>query len=301
MIRWDGKEPINTLLSIDTIFGDHQSSMIPILLLIASGGVPLLVWVLVLMPFIPFKWFVGPWIIFTARMAMITVGKEKKIIAAYLEQRNDVYKQATDIVHTNNIYDDGLIEYSNGTVGYILTGFPKGYLSDKKFSVDFEDFLNELDQWSVDYYLHNSLDELLCEDLLPNLTCYKDDQVIQDRIDFYAYQDEYSRSNSGLYRYSFLVTCGKADWKRMKQHLNEVVSSQLAQCFNELTLCTKADMNDLINRDLCSYIDLIKMITQKYENADYGKAQVLWYDDKVPKKFKEKKPKVDMKKRRTSE
>ena len=87
----------------------------------------------------------------------------------------------------------------------------------------------------------------------------------------------------------------------MKQHLNEVVSSQLAQCFNELTLCTKADMNDLINRDLCSYIDLIKMITQKYENADYGKAQVLWYDDKVPKKFKEKKPKVDMKKRRTSE
>lgn len=288
MILWSDKDTINAPLNPDNFFGEHSGSMVPMLLFFAGAGIPLLLWLFLLMPFLPFKFFLIPYLLWTGRWALKTLGKEDKKMAAYLQQREDAYKAVDEIVHIQQLHDDGLIEYSNGMVAYILTGFPKGYLNPKKFSAELELFMNELDFWDWDLLLHNSIDEIMTEDELPKLKGYVDRDVAKDRIDYFAYQDDYARSHSSLYRYIFVVYATKDNWKKLFNYLENIVSSEVAKCFNVLELCSKNRVNDLINRDLCTFADFIKMLTKKYENNDFSGSKVLWYDSKIPRKYKKK-------------
>ena len=288
MIIWKGKDKINTLLNPDNYFGQHETSMVPLLLFFAGAGIPLLGWLMLLMPFIPFKIFVFPYLLWCGRWALITIGKEKQKKANYLQQRADEYKAIDEIVHINQIYEDGLIEYSNGTVAYLISGFPKGYLNPKKLSADLESFMNELDIFIWDWFMHNAVDEIVTEDELPKLGRYKDKEVIKDRMDFFAYQDDYSRTHAGLYRYTFVVYASKGDWKKLRNYLENLVDSEVAQVFNNISICNRDEVNSLINRDIMSYTDIIKMLTKKYENTDFKGSKVLWYDSKIPKRYKRK-------------
>lgn len=288
MVKFDDKDKANTLLSIDNYFGQHEGSIAPMLLFFAGAGIPLLIWIFILINFIPFKFFIVLWLFWTGRWALKTLGKEDQKMKDWQQQREDEYKAMDDLVHINQLYPDGLIEYSNGFIAYILTGFPKGYLNDKKFSMDIEEFLNALDVYNWDLYLHNAIDEVLTENELPKLRNYKDDEVIQDRINFYEYQDEYSRTHAGLYRYSFLVFGPKSEWKNIKSYLTTLIDSEVSNCFNELVLCDRDYVNSLMNRDVCSFSDFVKMLTRKYENNDFRGSRVLWYDDKIPKKYRKK-------------
>ena len=155
-------------------------------------------------------------------------------------------------------------------------------------SVDMENFMNELDNggWQWDMVFHNTVDELLCEDSLPNLKRYTDNTIIQERISFYAYQDEWARTHSGLYKIIFLVTCPKYNWKKLRAHLEELVSSEIAlNLFNEISVCGYDSVLDNFNRDICGYADLNKMLVQKYDNDEYYASKVLWYDNDVPEEL----------------
>ena len=221
-------------------------------------------------------------------MALIILGKEKEKLRFYEQQKNDEYKSADELLHVNYVTDDGLIEFDNGRVGLIVEGYLREYLTDDKLSVDMENFMNELDNggWQWDMVFHNTVDELLCEDSLPNLKRYTDNVIIQERISFYAYQDEWSRTHSGLYKIIFLVTCPKYNWKKLRAHLEELVSSEIAlNLFNEVSICGYDSVLDNFNRDICGYADLNKMLIQKYDNDEYYASKVLWYDNDVPEEL----------------
>lgn len=283
MRKFKGKENINTLLNIDSVFGEYEGRVLPVILTIGLAAVPLLVWLFLLQgTFIKFWWVLIIDVLWTARWALIILGKEKEKMKFYDQQRADAYKSADELVHINYIHDDGLIEYDNGRVSYIVSGYLKGYLTDDKLSVDMEHFMDELDNWEWDMYFHNTVDELLCEDTLPNLARYKDKEVIQERIDFYAHQDEWARTHTALYRISFLVSANKYAWKRLKSHLTELVSSELALMYNEIEILDHDAVVDILNRDICGFADVVKMLTNKYENDNYYASRVMWYDDNVP-------------------
>ena len=302
MRRFKGKENINTMLNIDNIFGEHEGHVLPIVLTLGCAAIPLFIWLFFLGHYgIPF-WPVAVFdVLFTARMALILLGKEKEKIRFYQQQRKDEYKSADELIHTNYVHDDGLIEYDNGKVAYILTGYLKGYLTDDKLSVDLESFMNELDHWGWDMYFHNTVDELLCEDTLPNLRKYTDDTIIRERIEFYTYQDEWSRTHTGLYRISFLVYTGKHNWKKLKAHMLELVSSEIATIFNELVIADKHLAYDIFNRDICGYADINKMLVAKYDNSQYYSSRVMWYDDNVPEELVPPKETSGLEERRQQE
>ena len=54
-----------------------------------------------------------------------------------------MYATANDMVRVAQIFDDGLIEYINGHVSYILTGYCMTYMDDVSFTLDFEEFLKQ--------------------------------------------------------------------------------------------------------------------------------------------------------------
>lgn len=289
MRRFKGKDNINTLLNIDSVFGEYEGRVLPIVLTIGCAAFPLLFWLFMLQgTFIKFWWVCVFDVLFTGRMALIILGKEKEKLRFYEQQKNDEYKSADELLHVNYVTEDGLIEFDNGRVGLIVEGYLREYLTDDKLSVDMENFMNELDNggWQWDMCFHNTVDELLCEDSLPNLKRYTDNTIIQERISFYAYQDEWARTHSGLYKIIFLVTCPKYNWKKLRAHLEELVSSEIAlNLFNEISVCGYDSVLDNFNRDICGYADLNKMLVQKYDNDEYYASKVLWYDNDVPEEL----------------
>lgn len=300
MIYYDDKQPINTLLNVDNIFGEYEGRVGPIILFLAIASAPLLLWIFILIYFIPFVWFIGPWLLWTGRWALYILGKEKQKMARWYSQRKDEYHTIDELVHVSFIHDDGLIEYTNGQVGYILFGLPKQTISDAKLSVDYERFMDELDHWDYDLYFHQVIGEINLTDNLGKLKRYDDNEVISERIEFYNYQDEYSSLHSGLYRYIFLVRAPKTNWKRLRQHLDSLVDSEVAKCFVELSIANKVEVNDIINRDICGFVDLQKMLVSKYDNSQFNNSKVLWFDDEVPEKLLPKKHKENLAERRPS-
>lgn len=288
MKRFKGKENINTLLNISTVFGTYEGRMMPTILTIVCTAAPLLIWLFFLQGTpIKFWWVCIVAVLFGGRMGLILIGNEPEKKRRYLQQRANEYKSADELIHTPYIHENGLIEYDNGKVGLLICAYPRGYLTDDKLSVDLENFMNELDNggWSWDWSLYNDVDELLCEDSLPNLKRYNDNDVIKERISFYAYQDEWARTHSGLYKYVFLVTSAKYKWKKLMAHMEELTSSEVAQMFNYVSIAKYDEVLDLFNRDICGFADLNKMLLQKYENEEYYSSKVLWYDDKVPEEL----------------
>ena len=232
MKKYKNKDLMNTMLNIDSVFGEYEGHVMPIIILIALAAAPLLIWLFMLQnTFIKFWWVLVADVLWSARWALILLGKESQKKRAYLEQRQSKGSTADEIVHVKGIGNDGLIQYDNGVIAYIVSGYLRSYLTDDKLSVDLEAFMNELDVWSWDYYLHNTMDELLCEDSLPNLKRYTDREVIQERVDFYAYQDEWARTHTGLYRISFLVWTSSYNYKKIKAHLNELITSEVSIMF----------------------------------------------------------------------
>ena len=299
MRRFKNKENMNTLLNIDSVFGEYEGRVLPVIITIALAGAPLLVWLFLLQGTpIKFIWVVIFDVLWSARWALIILGKEKEKMLFYDQQRADEYKSADELIHINHIHEDGLIEYDNGKICYLVSGYLKGYLTDDKLSVDMENFMNELDNWDWDMYLHNTVDEILCEDNLPKLTKYTDKEVLKERISFYAHQDEWARTHTALYRITFAVSSHKYNWKKIKAHLEELTSSELALMFNEIDILDYEQVGDILDRDICGYVDIIKMLTTKYDNDKFYASRVMWYDDEIPEELIPEKESSSMEERR---
>lgn len=301
MRRFKGKENMNTLLNIDTVFGEYEGRVLPIIITIALVAIPPLIWLLFLQGTFIKLWYVLVFDVFWGlRWALIVLGKEKEKTMFFLQQRIDASKSAEEIIHIQYINEDGLIEYDNGSVAMLISGYIKGYLTDDKLSVDMENFMDELDNWKWDMYLHNAVDEVMCEDGLPKLKRYADNEVIKQRIEFYNYQDEWAATHSELYRITFLVSCPKYNFRKLQSHMNELVSSELALIFNEISILKYDEVIEVLNRDICGYVNITDMLTKKFNNDNYFGSKVLWYDDNVPEKYVPERDTSNMEERRSS-
>lgn len=302
MIRFKDKETINTMLNIDNVFGDYEGHVLPIVITLLVAALPPIIWVFFFTRYLPIWPFLVADAIITLRVGLILIGKEKEKMAFYLEQRADVYKSARDLIHIKMVTDDGIIEYDNGTVGMIVSGYLRDYLTDDKLSVDLETFMNELDGngWDWDFYLHNTVGDIKCQDDLPKLKRYTDPEIIRDRIDFYEYQDKWHETHSGLYRVSFLIYGSNYMWKRLQSFISELITSAIADVFNEVYICKKDEIVELFSRDIFGYVDIENMLLQKYDNSNYNDSKVLWYDDNIPEEYKKEVHVEDLSERRLS-
>lgn len=295
------KPNINTLMNLDNIFGTYEGRVMPMILTLLLGSIPLFIWLFFLQGTVIKLWMAAiAWALLTGRLALIFLGKEKEKLNSYVSRRNDAYLESKDMIQVTDIID-GLIMYTSGRVAYVMYGYLKGYLDDDALSVDLEKFLDELDrfQWDVNFY--NVTDELMCTNELPLLKRYKDRETILQRIDFYQYQDEWSAKNTEMYELVFIVKANKWDWKVMRDKLTELVHSDAAGCFNELYLAGTDEVIQIMSRDIETYVDLNEMLLNKMSSEEITGAKILFYDDEDKVKYQEdKKLGVDLKNRRTT-
>jgi len=292
------KKTINMLMNIDNYLGEHEGRLVPIILFLAISAAPFLLYAVMLQGVIPFKFMILFEVVWTARVGLYILGDENNKLEQYKLKRQNVYATADQIIRVSNINEDGLIEYSNGRIAYIISGYLLDYIDEESLSIDFQAFLQQLRGYEYDILNHMVVDEYRLQNNCSGISTYKDAQVLRERMIFYQAQDEYCAKNSEAFRISFLIKGSKYDWKNMKTKLEELVGSEFAYCWKEITVCDREQVCDIMSRDLCLDVDIYGMLVYKYKNEEYYGSEVLFYGDNVPEKYKVKRDRSSLQKRR---
>lgn len=284
------KDKINVLLNVDNFYGKYTGGAARILIYCASVCIPFLIYSLLLINFIPFRLFLPIFLLYAARMALIVVGREKERMDAYIKQRNDQYASAKELIHIQDIHDDGMIEYQNGFICYIIQAYGYSYMDDNAYSKDLEKFLARLTtQFEVDVYGHLVVDELdIKKEDMEKLRVYTDKDFLQERLDFYKYQDSYTDDFSKLYRLNFVVHAYKNQWPKLHKAVFNIIKSEYAECFDIIKVCDRQEAVDVISRDICLYVDIGEMLISKYSQDKYFGSKVLYFDDDIPEDMQKK-------------
>ena len=84
----------------------------------------------------------------------------------------------------------------------------------------------------------------------------------------------------------YLVKIRKSNWRTARYRLEDIISSQIAECFNEIYIADIDQVNDIMSRDTCMFMDLYKMLLNKHNASDIGSSRMMWYEDEVPAELK---------------
>lgn len=303
------KEKINMLMNINNYFGEHQGRLAPILMFLLATAAPFLLYTVTISRFVKLRYMLIFEVFWAIRMALFFLGHENQKLAQYKKdagydigneekEDNNVYESANDLVRVSNVSDDGLIEYVDGRIAYIVSGYLMSYMDDVPCTQDFEVFIRQFRGYDYDIFCQMVADEYRLQDSLEKMRVYKDRDVMYERMQFYQCQDEFCKKNTKLYRICIVIKASKYDWKILRDKLRALVASEYANVFFSVELCDKRGVNDVMSRDICANIDLYKMLVEKYKNDEFYESEVLFYGDEVPDEYKPKRDKVNLQNRR---
>lgn len=293
---------INVLMNIESYYGEHTGRVGPIIKFLLVAGIPLLLYIFFLISIVPIKWVLVFEVPFALRMALRILGQENEKFRVYMAAREDEYANANDIIQITRIQDDGLVEYENGTVAYIISAFTTTYFDEDELNADLEKFVAMLGKYSYDIHMHMVHHEFLLQDNLDRMRVYTDNkELLKERIDMCVYQDEVMSQNTALYRINFVVKGARYEWKILRNDVQAAVRSSYAKVFKQCRVCDKRQANDVMSRDLYLYVELEEMIKKKYTSEEYYGSKVYYYGDEMPVEYQEEKEDVGFGKRRVME
>ena len=293
------KPTINMLSDLDNYLSEHEGKMTPILAFLGISIAPFLLYAIAFQGIIPLKYVIIFEVLWTIRWALIIPGQENKKLEQFRNERKGIYKTADKLIRCE-LTDIGMIQYMNGTIAYVLSGYLLDYADDQAFSIDLQKFLKQLRGYEYDIHSHMVVDEERLQDNIEQLKVYQDKSMIKERMLFYQDQDEYCTENTVAYKVNIVVKASKYDWKVLYEKLDKLIHSDYALCWKELRLCNVEEANDFMSRDLCLNVNITSMLVEKYKTDEYYGSKVLFYGDKVPDKYKNKKEDVNLKKRRVT-
>lgn len=293
--RNEQKDKINILLNPDNFYGKHTGGLGRILLFCVAACAPFLVYTMLLINFIPFRFFLIPFIPYCIKMFLITVGREKQKMESFKKRLNDQYSSSKELIKFSDVHEDGCIEYQNGVICYIIQAYGFSYMSDNQYSKDLEGFLSRItSQYEVDVYGHLVTGELdTTQEDLEGLRVYEDGEFMKERLEFYKYQDKYTDENSKLYRLNFVVRSYKTQWGKLSKYLNNLVKSEYVSVFDQCHICNKEEAIAVMSRDATIFIDVGEMLRTSHNSENYYGSKILYYGDEVPDNLKEKTTKFE--------
>jgi hypothetical protein len=275
------KDKINILLNVSNFYGKYTGGVGRVLLFIISIVIPFMIYVLVLMKYIRFKYFLFIFILYSIRMFLLIIGKENEKLESFKKQKNDEYSSAKELMKIMEIYEDGMIEYQNGNICYIIQTYGYSYMNDNQYSKDIEDFLSKLTiKYDVDVYGHIVVGEnSISQEDLEKLKIYTDKEYMKERLEFYKYQEDFTNNNVNLYRVNYIINGNKNKRNIIKKDINNIIKSEYSECFDIIKLCDRKEANDVISRDLTVYVDIEEMLHNKMNLNNYFGSKVLYFDE----------------------
>lgn len=270
---------INILANVDSYFGEHQGRLAPWLAFLGLAAIPPILYAVWFIGVIPFKYVVIFEVLFVFRIALKILGKEKQKLKVFIASREDEYAAADDIIRVTGIQEDGLVEFENGIVMFIISACTRTYFNEDELARDLETFLHQIDGFEYDVHCHLVVNETRLQDSLEGCNVYSDKKLLEERMQLYVYQDEKCSERSQLYRINILVKSNMYNWKKMKAVLTAVVNSSYANVFKECYVCDAVQAKEVMSRDLFTFIDFDKALQRRYNNEEYYNSTVYKYGE----------------------
>ena len=96
----------------------------------------------------------------------------------------------------------------------------------------------------------------MTQDNLPNLSRYEDKEQISQRMQFYLNCDEYVQKHTTVYKVCILVHAMTSHLGDLKKTVENIVGSSMSEDFLELTLCNRSQVNDVMELQTRTHINL---------------------------------------------
>ena len=275
------KETIGMLLDIEHFYGEHEGRMGPVVLTLCLAGAPILFYVYFgLFSVIPIWLFLPIEIYFSVRVIMKIIGRESYRLNLFRKQLNDDYTSTANLLNTKVIHPDGCIEYSNGTIMYLVCCFNGTSESELVRSVQLRKLLdNMLGDYVYDTYIHNVNESPALRDYYNSVSNFDKNSAARNFIKIIDHNIELTEDTSVVQCTIYAIKGNKSDWKDIKTQIDSTLNSRIAKCYKKIYRVSNADdVNAIFNRNIDSVINIEDLQRRKYATQEYDTSKVLAYD-----------------------
>lgn len=272
---------IGMLLDINNLYGQHQGRLTPWLLVAALGLSPTLFYVYQsLWLYVPLQIFIPLNVLLIIRLIMIFPGRERYRLEIYRRQIHDTYAETASLLNIKMIHPDGLIEFTNGKVMYLVAAYNGTVDNVEVQSAQYGKFIAGLTAgYEYDMYIHNTCDSEYLRKYYEKINQFPHNNSASNFAKMIDYSIDLSKETSLVQQTIFAIRGGKSDWKKMKKQIDSILSSRLARCYKSVYRVGDMDsINEVFNRDSDSVVHLEELMRRKYATGDYATSRVLVYD-----------------------
>lgn len=271
---------VGMLLDIDHLYGEHQGRLGPWVVSICVSAAPVLLYIYSgLYARIPIWLFAIFEAIFTIRVFMIVIGREKHRVAIYKKQLNDEYMGTADLLNVQ-IHPDGCLEYLNGKICYLVCCFNGTCEDSVGRSIQLRKLIDAMiDDYDYDTYLININESPALRNYYEQVSTFDKNQSAKNFINIVDHTMELTEDTSLVQCTLFAIKGFKSDWKDIRANIDTMINSRVARAYKSIYRIDDAKViNEFLNRDIDSIINISDLLRRKYANQQYDTSKVLAYD-----------------------
>lgn len=275
---------LTPLIDIDNYFGTSSKRLMPVILMGVALCVPCFIYAQFLITIVPIKIFLVFLSIWVFRWGLIILGEEPKRLDQYKRQIAEIYSSAKELMMIKEIHSDGLIEYMNGTIKYLIVVENGSELDPEVVSERFYLLLLGISsKYIPDIYIQNIVGESTLENRYKGLNLNTSSKAAKDYIKIIDFNIQLENDFSVLTRTVLAVKGRRHDFLEMKELILGEINAANVNIFKDIYLADRKEAMEIISRDLLMNINFGELNRDKYKTEDYKGCKVLAFDKKAVK------------------
>jgi len=273
------KGTINALLDITNFSGESSGRLMPIIMFFTLAGIPVIVYLYLLAGVLPLGVFLGFEIPFGIRMFMITIGDEGTRLNQFKRQLYDVYSSMTELMDIKTIHEDGMIEYTNGNICYLLLCYNRGAEDQQRRATVISNIIRSFKSYVFDVRVYNMEMEDELYSRYEGVKLFTDDaSAAADFLKIIDFNREYATNNSLVSVTVFNVYGRIHEHRTLKEMCVGITKSSEAKVFRAMRVANQEEVGKFLSEDSDSYVSIEEMQIQKYSDGNYYDSKVVGYD-----------------------
>lgn len=272
---------IGMLLDIEHLYGEHEGRMGPLLMTLGIAALPILIYVYFSMwLFFPIWLFVPIEIVVIILVIMWIPGRMKYRMNIFRRQLYDEYASTASLMNIKTIHPDGCVEYVNGQILYLVCCFNGTCEDEVRRSVQVRNLLRTLlGDYVFDIYIHNITNMPALREYYDKASHFNKNESAKNFIKIIDYTLQLTQDYSMLQCTIYAVKGKRSDWKEIKTQIDIAVKSKVSNVYKTIYRVKEPlIINDIINRNVDSTINIEDLLRNKYATKDYDSSKVLAYD-----------------------
>lgn len=281
------KETIPMLLDIEHFYGENQGSLMPLVTTLVLMCLPPLFYVyFALWHFIPIPLFIVIQLFLMIRIIMIVPGREAYRLESFRKALYEDYQEAASLVNIRTLHSgtnsmqDGLVEYTNGTIAYYVLAYNGTIQNDDQHARTVKRFIETMvGKHAFDVHILNDVQTSNLYDYYKKVANFSKNEAATNFIKILDYCVEQTKSRSMVQGILFVIKGRRADWKEIRVSIDTALKSRDAKAFKTVKLLdTDEELSAIINRDADTVVNVQDLLRKKYKTGEYGESKVLKFD-----------------------